>query len=344
MKTRDWDRGGRGVLRFTELGFGTAPIGNLYRAISEAEAMATLQAAWDAGVRHFDTAPLYGIGLSETRLNAFLRGKRREEYILATKVGRLLRPLQAGDVQVGAGKFFEVPARAQVFDYSYDGVLRSLEFSLERLGLDRVDVAYAHDLDLYTQGSPAALQARLDEFMAGGYRALVSLRDQGVIRAFGAGVNEWQPCLWLTERGDFDLFLLAGRYTLLEQEAQASFLPLAQARGIGIVLGGPYNSGVLAASAADRAAGRAYYNYDPAPASVLERTGRLEAVCAAHGVRLVDAAFQFPLRHPAVVSVIPGGQSQGEVAANARAAAAVIPPALWADLKHLGLIRPDAPT
>ena len=344
MKTRVWDRGGKGVLIFTELGFGSAPIGNLYRAITNEAAGSVLDAAWTCGVRHFDTAPLYGLGLSETRLNPFLHDKTRADYVLAAWVGRLMRACRPGEDRIAIGKFFDVPARVVVYDYSYDGVMRSLEFSLERLGIDRVDVLYAHDFDIFTHGSQDALDARLATFMAGGYRAMLELRDQGVIRAIGAGLNEWRPCQWLTERGDFDLFLLAGRYTLLEQDALTSFLPLAAARGIGIVVGGPYNSGVLAMSAADRACGRAFYNYDPAPQRVLQRVERIEAICAAHGVRMVDAAFQFPLCHPAVVSVIPGGQTLAEVQANARAAAARIPAALWADLKDQGLIRPDAPT
>ena len=340
MKTRDWDRGGAGLLRFTELGFGSAPIGNLFRSISDAAAHDTLQTAWDCGVRYVDTAPLYGLGLSETRLNAFLRGKPRRDYVISSKIGRLLRACRPGEDHDGPGKWVDVPNRQGLFDYSYDGTMRSLDFTLERTGLDRIDIVYAHDLDVFTHGSAAAAQARQQEFMAGGYKALVALRDQGVIRAFGAGVNEWQPCQWLAERGDFDLFLLAGRYTLLEQEALTSFLPLALHRGIGVVIGGPYNSGILATGARPGAV----YNYDPAPASVLEKVARIEAVCAAHQVRLVDAAFQFPLRHPAVVSVIPGGQTVAEVAANARAAEAEIPPALWADLKSAGLMREDAPT
>jgi D-threo-aldose 1-dehydrogenase len=183
------------------------------------------------------------------------------------------------------------------------------------------------------------LQARLDEFMAGGYRALESLRDQGVIRAFGAGVNEWQPAEWLARHGDFDIFLLAGRYTLLEQEALTSFLPLCSARGIGVVVGGPYNSGVLATGARPGA----FYNYDPAPDWVLSRVSRIEAVAKAHEVALVEAAFQFPLCHPAVVSVIPGGVGPEQVRANAKAASAVIPATFWAALKSEGLLREDAP-
>jgi D-threo-aldose 1-dehydrogenase len=337
---RRWDRRGDGGLAFTEIGFGAAPLGNLFRAIPEDEAQAVLTAAWDAGLRYYDTAPLYGYGLSETRLNHFLRGKPRDEYVLSSKVGRLLRPCRAGEAPDGAGKWFDVPARKEAYDYGYDGVMRSLEFSLERLGVDRIDILYAHDLDVFTHGSEAAMQAQLDELMAGGYRALVKLRDEGVIRAFGAGVNEWRPCQWLAERGDFDLFLLAGRYTLLEQEALDSFLPLAAARGVGVVIGGPYNSGVLATGAKPGA----NYNYSPAPDWVLEKVGRIQSVCDRHGVRMVDAAFRFPLLHPAVVSVIPGGQGRAEMASNVAAAAAIIPPALWADLKAEGLLRADAPT
>lgn len=339
LKTRAWDRLGNGGLTFTELGFGTAPIGNLYRAISDDAAQAILTAAWDAGVRYFDTAPLYGLGLSETRLNQFLRGRPRDEYVISTKVGRLLRPCRPGEERDTIGKFFDVPARKEVFDYSHDGVLRSFEASLERLGLDRVDILYAHDLDIYTHGGAGPMQARIAEFMAGGYAALLRLRDEGVIRAFGAGVNEWEPCQMLAEQGDFDLFLLAGPYTMLDQSSLDSFLPLAAARGIGVVIGAPYNSGVLASGARPGA----FYKYEPAPQWVLDRVTKMQAVCDRHGVRLVDAAFQFPLRHPAVVSVIPGGQAVAEMNSNAQAARTQVPDALWADLKAEGLLRADAP-
>ena len=338
QKTRHWDRHGTGGLTFTELGFGTAPLGNLYRAISDAEADAILARAWEAGVRYYDTAPLYGLGLSETRLNRFLRDKPRGDYVLSTKIGRLLRACPE-DRRDGIGKWFDVPARQEVYDYGYDGVMRSVEASLERLGVNRIDMLFAHDLDVFNHGTHAALQARLDELMAGGYRALLELREQGVIAAFGAGVNEWQPCQWLTERGDFDIFLLAGRYTLLEQAPLDSFLPLAEARGIGIVLGGPYNSGILATGARPGA----YYNYDPAPQEVLDRVAAIEALCTDHGVRLVDAAFQFPLRHPSVLSVIPGGQGVAEMESNIAAAQAEVPPALWQALKDAGLMHPGAP-
>jgi D-threo-aldose 1-dehydrogenase len=339
LATRHWDRRGTGGIAFTELGFGAAPLGNLFRSISDDEAQAVLEAAWQVGVRSFDTAPLYGLGLSETRLNRFLRGKARESYAISTKVGRLLRATTP-DRRDGRDKWFEVPARNEVFDYSHDGVMRSLEASLERLGLDRVDILHVHDLDIFTHRTQAALDVRLSDFMSGGYKALLKLREEGVICAFGAGVNEWEPAQWLAERGDFDLFLLAGRYTLLEQEAARTFLPLCVQRGIGIVLGGPYNSGILATGPKEGA----MYNYAPAPDWALAKTRAIEAICAAHGVRLVDAAFRFPLMHPAVVSVIPGAQRVEEVRANARAAAAAIPDALWSDLRATGLLKETALT
>ena len=327
-------------LTFTNLGFGAAPLGNLYSAIGDDEAQAILDKAWDGGVRYFDTAPLYGLGLSETRLNRFLRGKSRDDYLLSTKVGRLMR-VSAPEERTGIGRWFEVPTRREAYDYSGDGIMRSIEFSLERLGIDRLDILYVHDLDIFTHGSQEASDARIDEFFGqGGYDALVSLRESGVVQAFGGGINEWTVCQTLAERGDFDLFLLAGRYTLLEQGALDTFLPLCEQHGIGIVIGGPYNSGILASGPVPGA----WYNYDPAPDEILERVGRIEAVCRSHGTRMIDAAFQFPLRHPAVVSVIPGGQSVDQMASNLAVAEAEIPAGLWAELKSEGLMRADAPT
>jgi D-threo-aldose 1-dehydrogenase len=338
LKTRHWDRHGTGGYTFTELGFGTAPLGNLYRAISDAEAQAILDLAWDSGIRYFDTAPLYGLGLSETRLNPFLRGKPRDSYVLSTKIGRLLTACAPAE-RDGLDKWFEVPSRREVYDYGYDATMRSLEFSLERLGVDRVDFLYAHDLDVFNHGSQDVLDTKLQELLAGGHSALVALRDQGVIGGFGMGVNEWQPAEWLVDHGDPDVILLAGRYTLLEQEALTSFLPKCAARGVGVVIGGAYNSGILATGPKPGA----YYNYDPAPQEILDRVGRIEAICTAHNTRMVDAAFQFPLRHPAVVSVIPGGQAVAEMQSNLAAAQAEIPEDLWAELKAEGLLRADAP-
>src|SRR5580704_7228833 len=212
-------------LQFTELGFGGAPLGNMYRPLTEKEARATLDAAWNAGCRHYDTAPLYGLGLSETRLNGFLRAKPRDSYLISTKIGRLLEVCAPQD-RSRQGAFFETPSRRERFDYSYDGVMRSLEFSLERLGLDRIDIVYAHDVDVFTHGTKAAADVRIKEFMTGGYRALDRLRASGAVKAIGAGINEWEIAERLARLGDFDVFLLAGRYTLLEQEALTSFLPL----------------------------------------------------------------------------------------------------------------------
>lgn len=339
MKSRHFDRVGNGGLDFTELGFGTAPLGNLYRAITDLEAQQVLQAAWDCGIRYFDTAPLYGLGLSETRLNFFLRGKPRDEYVLSTKVGRLMQACKPEE-RTGIGKFFDTPSRREVYDYSYDGVMRSLEFSLERLGVDRVDILFAHDLDIWTHGSQEACDAYVETFLSSGHKALVELREQGVVKAFGAGLNEWPIAQTIAERGDLDLFLLAGRYTLLEQGALASFLPLCRQRGIGIVLGGPYNSGILATGPKPGA----FYDYTAAPQDILDRVAQIEAVCRRHDVRLIEAALNFPLLHPAVVSVIPGGQRVSEVEANHALLDAVVPRALWADLKAEGLLRPDAPT
>ncbi len=248
MKKRKFKAPSGETITFTELGFGTAPIGNLYRAVPPEEAHKTLEAAWDAGIRFFDTAPLYGLGLSETRLNRFLYGKKRKDYVISTKVGRVLEVCKPEE-RTGIGKFFDTPSRKERFDYTYDGVMRSLEFSLERLGIDAIDIIFVHDVDVFTHKSEAARDAHVKTLMAkgkGGYHALVKLREQKVIKAFGAGINEWQVAETLTRMGDFDIFLLAGRYTLLEQEALNSFLPLCEERGVGIVLGGPYNSGILA--------------------------------------------------------------------------------------------------
>jgi D-threo-aldose 1-dehydrogenase len=338
MKTRSFKAPSGARIDFTELGFGAAPLGNLYRALSETEAQATLQAAWEAGLRYIDTAPLYGLGLSETRINHFLRGKPRESYVLSTKVGRLLEVCPP-DQRTGIGKFFETPSRREIYDYSHDGIMRSVEASLERLGIDRIDILFVHDIDVFNHKSVAARDAKVAELMKSGYGALVKLREQGVIKAFGAGVNEWEVCDILARQGDFDLFLLAGRYTLLEQESLTSFLPLCEKRGIGIVIGGAYNSGILASGAKPGA----FYNYDPAPQHILDRVAGIETVCARHGVKLVEAALRFPLVHPAVVTVIPGASRPQEVALNMQTLAADIPAALWAELKAEGFVRPEAP-
>ncbi len=326
-------------LQFTELGFGGAPLGNLYRPMTEKEARVMLEAVWAAGCRYFDTAPLYGLGLSETRLNGFLRPKPRDSYLISTKVGRVLELCKPSE-RSRQGAFFETPSRRERYDYSYDGVMRSLDFSLERLGLDRIDIVYAHDVDVFTHGSKQASDARIAEFMGGGYRALDELRASGAIKAIGAGVNEWEVAETLVRAGDFDVFLLAGRYTLLEQGALTSFLPLCVEKGVAVVIGGPFNSGILATGVkAD-----AHYNYGSAPEEVKERVRRIQQVCKTFKVKLPEAALHFPLGHPAVVSVIAGAQRASEVKRNAAMMSAKIPSALWRALKAEKLLREDAPT
>ena len=249
--------------------------------------------AWESGIRYYDTAPLYGLGLSERRLGALLRGRDRDGYLLSTKVGRLLEACEPA-VRTGTDKWFEVPARREVYDYSYDGIMRSLEFSLERLGADRVDILYVHDIDIVNHGSKAASDARIDEFMASGYRAMVSLREQGVVMAIGGGMNEWEVCQTLAERGT-SISSSSPGVTPFSSRKRSRASPLCESRGIGIVIGGPYNSGILASGPTPGA----FYNYEPAPDAVLERVRRLGEVCDAHGVSLVHAAFRFPLLHRA---------------------------------------------
>jgi D-threo-aldose 1-dehydrogenase len=336
MRAADTRRLGRSALRVSQLGFGGAPLGNLFSELAEADAARAVATAFASGVRFFDTAPLYGHGLSERRIGRALCRYRRDDFVLATKVGRLLRPDPAAD----GGLYRNIPPFAAIYDYSYDGVLRSIEDSLQRLGLARIDIVHIHDVDVWTHKSRAATDQRFAEAMAGGYRALLRLREEKTIGAIGVGVNEWQACQRFAGEGDFDCFLLAGRYTLLEQAALDSFLPLCLARDIAVIIGGPFNTGILATGAIEGAT----YNYQPAPPEVMARVRRIAAVCQSHGVALASAALQFPLHHPAVASVIPGARSAAEITANVASFEASIPPALWAELKHEGLLRSDVPT
>ncbi|MFO1349242.1 MAG: aldo/keto reductase [Gammaproteobacteria bacterium] len=338
MKMNDLRPLGQSDLRVTTLGFGGAPLGNLYAEIAEPEAIATVRAAFATGIRLFDTAPLYGHGLSEHRVGEALRNVARDDYVLSTKIGRLLRPRPPAQVEGGLFKH-TLPFQPQ-FDYSYDGVMRSFEDSLQRLGTHRIDILLIHDVDVWTHGSREAADQRIAEVMAGGYKAMRKLREEGIVRAIGAGVNEWQICQRLAEQGDFDCFLLAGRYTLLEQEALDSLLPLCERRRISLIIGGPYNTGILATGAV---AG-AYYNYRPAPPDILARVARIEAVCQRHGVALASVALQFPLGHPVVASVIPGARKPAEIERNAALFSTPIPTELWRELKTAGLLRQDAPT
>ena len=322
----------------TRMGFGGAPLGNMYRKIGEQDAQGALQAAHDAGIRYFDTAPQYGLGRSEERFGVAMKRFGRETIQLSTKIGRLLVDCEPHEVTPEA--FIDVPQKRIVFDYTYDGVMRSYEASRQRLGVANADILLVHDVCAFSQGSQEASDAKVRElFDGGGYRALSELRDAGEVSAIGAGVNEWQVCEKLLGLGDFDGFLLAGRYTLLEQEALESFLPLCEKRDVGIILGGPYNSGILATGAVPGAK----YNYADAPGEILDRVRKIEAVCAAHDTPLIAAALQFVLGHPSVRTVIPGAVSAAEVQANVALLERAIPDALWSDLRGQGLIRPDAP-
>ena len=339
MRAADTRTLGRSGLSVTVLGLGGAPLGDLYERIPETRALATVRRAQELGVRLFDTAPLYGHGLSEHRFGHVLRQiEERDGFVLSTKVGRYLQPEAPETVDRGqfqGGLNFRI-----VPDYSYDGAMRAFEQSLQRLGMDRVDVVHIHDVDVWTWGSEEAFELRFREAMDGAYRALHDLRAQGMIRAIGVGVNEIKPMMMFAAAGDFDTFMLAGRYTLLEQEPLDQLLPLCTQKGIGILTAGPFNSGILATGPVEGAK----YNYRPAPPDIMERVRRLEAVCGRHGVPLAAAAVQFPLAHPAVCSMVPGAVRPEEVDANARLIETPIPADLWAELKREKLLRENAPT
>ena len=322
----------------TRMGFGGAPLGNLYRKVTDEDAQAALQAAFDAGIRFFDTAPQYGLGRSEQRFGEAIARFGRNNIQLSTKIGRLL--LDCAHHEVTPEAFVDVPQKRIVFDYTYDGVMRSYEASRQRIGVANADILLVHDVCVFSQGSQEMSDAKVRElFDGGGYKAMDELRDAGEIAAIGAGVNEWQVCEKLLGLGDFDGFLLAGRYTLLEQDALDSFLPLCEKRDVGIILGGPYNSGILATGAVPGAK----YNYADAPTEVLDRVRQIETVCTAHNTPLIAAALQFVLGHRCVKTVIPGAVSAAEVQANVDLLDRDIPPGLWSDLQSAGLIRPDAP-
>jgi D-threo-aldose 1-dehydrogenase len=320
------------------IGFGGAPLGNLFQQFSDDQARATVRAAYGAGMRLFDTAPLYGHGLSEHRIGEALRWLDRDHYVLSTKIGRLLRPRHPQ--QLDGGLFKQILPFEGVYDYSYDGVMRSVDDSLQRLGTHRIDVLLIHDVDVWTHGSETARLERFKEVMEGGYHAMQKLRDEGVVRAIGAGINEIRACEDFARAGDFDCFLLAGRYTLLEQAALDTLLPYCMEKNISLLIGGPYNTGILATGAVEGA----YYNYALAPAEIMERVAEIEAVCARHGVRLASAALQFPLGHRNVATLIPGTRSPEEIAQNRAIFEVDIPAAFWAELKREGLLREDAPT
>ena len=326
---------GKTGLTVTELGFGAAPLGDLYAILDEDAALGAVKAAVAAGVNLFDVAPLYGHGLAEHRLGSVLRGLPRESFVLSTKVGRWMDPRRPRGN--GSGYTGGLP-HAAVIDYSRDGTLRAIEQSLLRLGLDRIDILLIHDVDVRNHGA-ANIDRRFAEAMEGAYRALDALRAEGVIRAIGVGVNEAEMCERFARAGDFDCMLLAGRYTLLEQDSLDGFMKLAQEKRIGVLMGGVFNSGILATGPVPGAK----FDYADAPPAILARVGRIERVCRAHGVPLPVAAARFPLGHPAVASVVLGGVTAAEVERNRTAIDTPVPAQLWRDLVAEGLLRPDAP-
>jgi len=325
-----------GAGRLDRIGFGAASLGNLYQAMPDEQAAATLDSAWNAGIRLFDTAPHYGQGLSERRVGDALRDKPRDQYLLSTKAGRLLVP--AGHARERHGFHSPMPFDIR-YDYSYDGILRSHEDSLQRLGLDRIDILLVHDIGALTHGEANA--AHFSALVDSGYRALRELRDSGQVKAIGLGVNEVDACAQALHYGDYDCFLLAGRYTLLEQESLQHFLPLCQRRGTRLLIGGAYNSGILATGT--RTTQAVYYNYVPAPDEIVARVARIESVCDRYAVTLAAAALQFPLAHPAVSRVIAGLATPAQVQHTTRLLGECIPAEFWSELKAQGLLHPDAP-
>ena len=307
---------------------GTSPFGNLFRETTDEDTAAAVDAAWDGGVRYFDTAPHYGLGLGEKRLGAGLRDRPRDEYVISTKVGRLLVPTPeiAGQLDDDG---FVVPAEyRRQWDFSRDGILRSVEESLERLGLDRVDVLYLHDPDEHWDAASTT-----------GISTLIELRDQGVVKAIGAGMNQSAMLARFVAECDVDLMMLAGRYTLLDQSAQDDLLPLALERGVGIVAAGVYNSGLLSRAVVPD---DAHYDYQAAPRELVERARAIATVCERHGVTLPDVAVQFPLRHPAVVNAVLGARNEGQALGGLERYEVSIPDDLWAELDESGYIRPLA--
>ncbi|RWI15183.1 aldo/keto reductase [Mesorhizobium sp.] len=296
MKKR---RVGSTALEITEVSFGGAAIGGLYRACPREAAMQTLQVAWDAGLRYFDTAPFYGFGLSERRFGDFLRDKPRDSYVLSTKVGRLLRPVPEGEIPDHS--YADPLPFALDYDYSYDGIMRSVEFSYARLGLNRIDILFVHDIGVYTHGVENT-KLHFRQFMDGGLKALEELKSSRVISAYGLGVNEVQICLDVLRQAPLDCILLASRYSLLDRTAEAELLPLCRQRQTSLIIGGVFNSGILATGPVPGA----HFDYLPASPDILDRVGAMEKIATEGGYPLAAAAFQFPLHEPVVASVLTG--------------------------------------
>lgn len=320
---------GRTDISVTGIGFGGAPIGNYGVALEDAAAQAALATAWDAGMRYFDTAPLYGTGLSENRIGAFLRGRPRETFVVSTKIGRSIvrNPAPSGAPVTEYG-FHVGDAQALRWDFSRDGVRRSLEASLERLGLDRIDIAVIHDPDDHAE-----------IVLREAYPELEAMRAEGLLGAIGVGMNQWELPLRFVRETQIDVVMLAGRYTLADQ----SGLPLLEAcreRGVSIICAAPFNSGLLSRTDVRE---DATFNYMAAPQPLIEKVRNIARICSAHGVALPDAALRFPLRHPAVSTALPGIRTPAEAIGAARAAACEIPEALWQELRDAGLVDPAAP-
>ena len=334
---------GKTALKITQFGVGGTGFGNIYKAVGDQDALDTIDAAWNAGIRYFDTAPLYGGGLSEVRLGKGLARYPRAEVVISTKVGWRLEPISTAAADNTVNVFADALPYRGVMDFSLDAAKRTLEESLQRLNTDHVEIVLMHDPD-----ESISIQPNFDPYAVSHFKAamenvypwLADLRSQGVVKAIGLGMNQWQMLSDFAQAGDFDCFLLAGRYTLLEQESLQKLLPLCAQKKISIIVGGPYNSGILATGAVRGA----YYNYAPAPYALLERVRQIEAVCARHGVPLPSAALQFPFGHPTVAAVIPGARSAVELLTNITYFEQVIPADFWAELKHLKLIDPSAPT
>jgi D-threo-aldose 1-dehydrogenase len=325
----------------TELGLGSGPFGGIGgRVVDDSAAETALAVAWDGGIRYFDTAPWYGLGAAEHHVGRFLRSKPRDEFVVSTKVGRVLnRPRDPGSFRTDTSWGNALPFEWR-FDYGRDAVLRSHEDSLQRLGLNRVELLLIHDLDVGVHGGEEAFAERLEELdSGGGFRALAGLRDEGAVAGIGAGLNEAGSVVRLLERFDLDVCLLAGRYTLLEQDALDEALPLCEERGVAVLVGGVFNSGILATGPAPGAR----YEYEEAPDEVVERVRRLAETCSRHEVELAASALQLPLAHPAVVGVIAGAESPEEVRRNLAHLERPIPARFWAALRDEGLIRADAP-
>ena len=326
-------------VQLTRMGFGGAPLGDIYAAVSESQAQETLQTAWDAGIRYFDTAPFYGYGKSEHRIGHFLRQQPREEFTISTKVGRVLtatRDLDTFDKDICVGGLpFE-----HHFDYSYDGIMRSYEDSLQRLGLHAVDLLLIHDLDYFFHTTEAMVNASLAQIYTSGWRALDELRSSGQIGGIGAGLNLPGIVLRFLDMVDLDFFIIAMPYTLLDQGVLDDEFPKCTEQGVDIVIGSVFASGILATGPVEGA----LYGYKPATSEILEKTRNIQAVCNRHSVPLPAAAMQFPLAHPSVAAIIPGAHKPDFIRTNIQHLQHDIPADLWTELKTEGLLRPDAPT